>query len=602
MLEKTLQDRYKIIRHLGSGGFSSTFLAIDQQQPDSPYYVIKQLEPQLTDSVHLQLARRLFKTEAKVLQKLGSHPQIPQLLDHFEENQEFYLVQEFIDGHDLSDELTSGKQLSESDVICLLQDILETLAFVHQQNVIHRDIKPSNLIRRHSDYKIVLIDFGAVKQIGTQTVSSSGLPPLTIAIGTPGYLPSEQASGMPKFNSDIYAVGMIGISALTGMSPTRQEFPKDLDTGEICWSHLTDATQGLINILDKMVCYDFRDRYQSVEAVLSDLQKLQLSAEESEFLHLEDSPASTEVTATFEVTTASSQPEDSKNSEVLTEAVEQIKLVDKRRTVKPAIFVGLGVVGVLVGFSSLVTFPKIVSKSPFSPTTSSVSSTSTSQNSQVLELLNKADKFRESQKYTEALAVYDQVLQLDPKLKSARWGQCYGLNVLQRYEEALKSCELALSLDPNYTEALSSRGYAFNALKRYQEALKSYEQALKIKPDYFEAWVNQAATLYNLQRYDEALVAYNKVLQFKPNYPEAWNNKGTALTALKNDQAALEAYDKAVQLKPDYPEAWNNRGVLLETMQRSQDALTSYEKAIQLQPDYSVAKENRQRVLKSLKR
>jgi serine/threonine protein kinase/Tfp pilus assembly protein PilF len=601
MLEKTLQDRYKIIRPLGSGGFSATFLAIDQQQPDSPYYVIKQLEPQLTDSVHLQLARRLFKTEAKVLQKLGSHPQIPQLLDHFEENQEFYLVQEFIDGHDLSDELISGKQLSESDVICLLQDILGTLAFVHQQNVIHRDIKPSNLIRRHSDYKIVLIDFGAVKQIGTQTVSSSGLPPLTIAIGTPGYLPSEQASGMPKFNSDIYAVGMIGISALTGLSPTRQEFPKDPDTGEICWTHLTDASQRLINILDKMVCYDFRDRYQSVEAVLSDLQKLQLAIEEGESLHLQDSPASAEVTATFEVTTASSQPEDSKNSQVLTEAAEPIKLVHKRQTVKPAIFVGLAVVGVLVGFSSLITFPKIVSKSSFSPSTSSVGSTSTPPTSQAVDLLNKADKLRESQKYTEALAVYNQALQLDPKLKSARWGQCYGLNVMQRYEEALKSCEQALSLDPNYVEALSSRGYAFNALKQYQEALKSYEQALKIKPDYFEAWVNQAATLYNLQRYDEALAAYNKVLEFKPNYPEAWNNKGTALTALKNEQAALEAYDKAIQLKPDYPEAWNNRGVLLETMQRSQDALTSYEKAIQLQPDYSVAKENRQRVLKSLK-
>jgi serine/threonine protein kinase/Tfp pilus assembly protein PilF len=601
MLEKTLQDRYKIIRPLGSGGFSATFLAIDQQQPDSPYYVIKQLEPQLTDSVHLQLARRLFKTEAKVLQKLGSHPQIPQLLDHFEENQEFYLVQEFIDGHDLSDELISGKQLSESDVICLLQDILGTLAFVHQQNVIHRDIKPSNLIRRHSDYKIVLIDFGAVKQIGTQTVSSSGLPPLTIAIGTPGYLPSEQASGMPKFNSDIYAVGMIGISALTGLSPTRQEFPKDPDTGEICWTHLTDASQRLINILDKMVCYDFRDRYQSVEAVLSDLQKLQLAIEQGESLHLQDSPASAEVTATFEVTTASSLPEDSKNSQVLTEAAEPIKLVHKRQTVKPAIFIGLGVVGVLVGFSSLITFPKIVSKSSFSPSTSSVGSTSTPPTSQAVDLLNKADKLRESQKYTEALAVYNQALQLDPKLKSARWGQCYGLNVMQRYEEALKSCEQALSLDPNYVEALSSRGYAFNALKQYQEALKSYEQALKIKPDYFEAWVNQAATLYNLQRYDEALAAYNKVLEFKPNYPEAWNNKGTALTALKKEQAALEAYDKAIQLKPDYPEAWNNRGVLLETMQRSQDALTSYEKAIQLQPDYSVAKENRQRVLKSLK-
>jgi tetratricopeptide (TPR) repeat protein len=467
---------------------------------------------------------------------------------------------------------------------------------VHQQNVIHRDIKPSNLIRRHSDYKIVLIDFGAVKQIGTQTVMASGMAPFTIAIGTPGYLPTEQASGMPKFNSDIYAVGMIGISALTGLSPTRQELSEDAETGEIRWTHLVEVSQELVNVIDKMVRYDFRDRYQSVQSVLNDLRNIQSSTDLTVPLTIKDSSVA------VEATTSLNQPINPTRSQLHTEDVEQPKLAVRRLSLKPAVLIILAGVGGLFGLSKLFTSPNIVSKSPVPPSTSVIAPTGTSQNSLALDVLNKADQLRESQKPEEALTLYEQALKIDPKLKTARWGQCYGLNVLQRYEEALKACDQALSLDPNYTEALSSKGYALNALKRYKEALTSYEQAIKNKPDYFEAWVNKGAALYNMQRYDEALTAYDKVLNFKPDYSEAWNNKGTALAASNNYRAAIEAYDKALKIKQDYPEAWNNRGVALEKMERNQEALASYEKAIQLKPDYSAAKENRQRVLQTLKR
>jgi serine/threonine protein kinase len=160
----------------------------------------------------LQAAKRLFNREAEVLYQLGNHNQIPRLFAHFEEEQEFYLVQEFIEGHELRQELPVGKKLSENFVIALLKEVLEILAFVHQQNVIHRDIKPSNLVRRKQDGKLVLIDFGAVKQFGTQVINSQGATSFTIAIGSPGYMPNEQIAGKPRFSSDIYAVGMLGAS------------------------------------------------------------------------------------------------------------------------------------------------------------------------------------------------------------------------------------------------------------------------------------------------------------------------------------------------------------------------------------------------------
>ena len=162
MLGQTLAGRYHIIKHLGGGGFSQTYLAEDKKRSGNPRCVVKQLKPYYNDPQTLQIARRLFKTETETLHLLGTHPLIPELLDSFEENQEFYLVQELIEGKDLSKELIPGKRFSEPEVIAILQNIIEILVFVQQHKVIHRDIKPPNLMRRNSDKKIFLIDFGAV--------------------------------------------------------------------------------------------------------------------------------------------------------------------------------------------------------------------------------------------------------------------------------------------------------------------------------------------------------------------------------------------------------------------------------------------------------
>lgn len=277
MLGKTLSRRYHIIKHLGGGGFGQTYLAEDRQLPGNPLCVVKQLKPKTNDSLLLEVSRHLFNREAIALYKLGSHKQIPQLLAHFEQEQEFYLVQEFIDGHELKQELLPyGTRLSENRVIAILQDILTILEFVHYQNVIHRDIKPSNLIRRKQDNKIVLIDFGAVKQLGTQTINNDGQTSLTVSVGSPGYMPNEQILGKPRFCSDIYAVGIIGIQALTGSPPS--QLTGDSVTSEIVWrdrvQDCIDPQSSLIKILDKMVRYDYRQRYQTATEALQALSLL----------------------------------------------------------------------------------------------------------------------------------------------------------------------------------------------------------------------------------------------------------------------------------------------------------------------------------------
>ncbi len=271
---KILDGRYRIVKVLGSGGFSETYIAEDTRLPGNPLCVVKQLQPVNNKPEQMEVARRLFSSEAQTLQKLGSYPQIPQLLAYFEEEDEFYLVQEYILGNALSQEMPSGKCNNQAFVIEILSNILQTLAFVHKNGVIHRDIKPSNIMRRKSDRKLVLIDFGAVKQVSTDLLENLDQTAMTIGIGTKGYAPTEQCLGKPQYSSDIYAVGMIAIKALTGIPPHELEHD---ESGQLIWLDRADVNHYFAEILNKMVCENFQKRYQSASEVITALNKLILS-------------------------------------------------------------------------------------------------------------------------------------------------------------------------------------------------------------------------------------------------------------------------------------------------------------------------------------
>ncbi|MEA5568189.1 bifunctional serine/threonine-protein kinase/formylglycine-generating enzyme family protein, partial [Anabaena sp. UHCC 0399] len=260
----TLAGRYEIIKLLGGGGFAVTYLARDNYQPSKPLCVVKQLRPNQTQSRVIEF----FEKEAAILERLGKHPQIPQLLAHFNQDQNLYIVQEFIEGQDLSREIVPGKRLSESYITKLLQDALEILSFVHQHGVIHRDIKPQNLMRRQ-DGKIILIDFGAVKELGTLLINSQGEVNSSVVIGTPGYMSYEQYRGKPCFGSDIYALGVMAIQALIGVLPS--ELEEDPQTGEIIWQNQAQVSNHLAEVLTKMVRHHFSMRYPNATEALQAL-------------------------------------------------------------------------------------------------------------------------------------------------------------------------------------------------------------------------------------------------------------------------------------------------------------------------------------------
>ncbi|MBD2312503.1 tetratricopeptide repeat protein [Desertifilum sp. FACHB-1129] len=635
MLGKTLRGRYNIIKQLGCGGFGTTFIAEDLDLPGNPWCVVKQLQAQGVDPMLFQTARRLFETEAQVLYRLGKHDRIPQLFAHFEEHQEFYLVQEYIEGEDLAQQFASGVW-DEVQVLQLLEDLLEILAFVHQQNVVHRDIKPSNIIRRQADGRFVLIDFGAVKQLSALGATTTGQTRSTLSIGSPGYMPNEQQGGKPRYSSDIYALGMTAIEALTGICPN--QLPDDPHTGEVSWRSRAQVRPQFAAILNQMVRSHYKDRYTTVEEVLQDLHRLQLV------------PATK---LTQPMTPPPSPPS-----------------VASRWGQVALIFCTIGItLGVSQLFASdrplqevrvVPTVPPEIASMPI-PTMSPgpmMAAKPTSPTNRTTDLLIQGNVLMELQRYDEAIAAFDQAVKLKPDYPEAwvdlgnalmqvnRYPDALNaydealklqlddpqtwyyravvLNALQRYEEALVALTkarqagyeetveglevrgVALTALQRYEEALLvyveamkftprsaqlwyKQGYLLNQLGRHEEALSALNQALELQSDRVEALIERGKTLGELQRYEEALATIDKALPLATDSATGWGERGDLLLKLGRYDEAIAALNKAVQLQADYGKAWFSQGLALEKLQRHEEALKAFDQAVKLQPEDSQA-------------
>lgn len=261
--DQLFRERYRILRVLGRGGFGVTYLAQDAALPGSPLCVIKQLCPKTRNEMSLARAKIRFVREARILAKLGGHSQIPQLLDYFTAKEDFYLVQEFIQGETLAQEVRRSGRQTETQVKLFLREILPVLKFIHRHRIIHRDIKPPNIIRCRDDGRLVLIDFGAVRELLSDGEEGNFQAPVTQFVGTPGFAPPEQQTLRPIFASDIYALGMTCLYLLTTRVPF--EFEMDPRTSEVRWEHVISLSPHFTKVLRKMMqpCVD--QRYQTVE-------------------------------------------------------------------------------------------------------------------------------------------------------------------------------------------------------------------------------------------------------------------------------------------------------------------------------------------------
>ncbi|NEP10137.1 MAG: serine/threonine protein kinase [Symploca sp. SIO2C1] len=275
-----LLGRYLPSKLLGKGGFGTAFLARDRYIPGMRECVVKQFQPSGNlNPQQLEIAQGLFAREAAVLEQLGRrHPQIPDLFAFFplsvhsqqqgKEDQFFYLVQEFIDGQNLEEELAAKGKFSETEALEVLEEILKVLKFVHENDSIHRDIKPSNIMRERSG-RLHLLDFGAVKQQVSQGAGATTTGKST-GIYSMGFAPPEQMSGAQVYPStDLYALAVTVITLLTSKDPGDLY---DSYSNQWNWRGYTQVSDTLEAVLNRMLLPTPNQRFSSSQEVMDALK------------------------------------------------------------------------------------------------------------------------------------------------------------------------------------------------------------------------------------------------------------------------------------------------------------------------------------------
>jgi serine/threonine-protein kinase len=273
MTTTLLNNRYQVIQVLGAGGFGETFLAEDVHMPSRRRCVIKQLKPVVNNPQTYQMVQQRFEREAATLEYLGEgSEQIPKLYAYFSEKGQFYLVQEWIQGQTLTEMVKAKGVLTETTVTEILLSLLSVLEYVHNKGIIHRDIKPDNIILRSSNNKPVLIDFGAVKET-VRVLNSSKYHSQSLIIGTPAYMPTEQAVGRPVYATDIYSLGLTAIYLLTGKHP--HELHTNPQTGEIVWQqYASGVSSDLAMVINQAIKPHPAERYTTASKMLYALESI----------------------------------------------------------------------------------------------------------------------------------------------------------------------------------------------------------------------------------------------------------------------------------------------------------------------------------------
>ena len=618
MIEQVLDARYRIVQVLNADLVEENYLAEDISNSNFLQYLIKKLRPPSPNSRSHSKIRQLFTSEAKTLENLASkHDQIQKLFAYFEENKEFYLVQEFVAGNSLEKEIFQGT-LKEYQVINILSEVLEILVFVHNQGVIHQHIRPGNIIRRKSCGRLVLVDFGAIKEVAFNIIETSE------------YTPMEQLHGNPQSNSDIYALGIISIIALTGSSVAPNQ--RNLLTGEISWrKRAPKVSKNLAKIINKMVRLDYHKRYQSATEVLKDLnnltknqsRNLQLQRQANLKLILIAGVASFLVVGFISWFLLS--PKDVNYAQVLYQQgvvnYEQenfkgaIDNFNKAIQINPKYALAYNRRG--NAYYRLENLQK----------SQEDSSEAIRLNPQdISAFYDRGFSLYKLGNYNGAIADYNQAIKLNPRYANAYYGRGlariqikerqgamgdftkaialkgdYGDAYLERgilkrkmgiKLEALKDLDEAVAISGDAT-AYYERGLGHYTLNEKKSALRDYNKAIELDDKYLKAYLARGDVYSDLGYRDKAIADYDQALAMNPKSADVYTYRGIFLLKVGDTQAAIEDYNKAIGLDPKQASAYNYRGNARLELGNLQAAVDDYSKAIEINPDYALAYYNR---------
>lgn len=551
-MERLLNQRYQFIKTLGSNQLGQTHLVGDTHLPGHPRCVVKQLKLPGSNPKTLEFSLILLNKKAEALKSLGTHPQLPKLLDYFEESQSFYLVEEFIIGTSLREQFESQPQWTEAQVIGLLEEVLQILAFIHSRGLIHRSIEPANLIRRKSDDRIVLTGFGIFKEIGTQVMRSQQQLLKAQRNGSGVYVSPEQDQGQAHFNSDIYSLGMVGIQLLSGQSLLELSALRGKTAQD--WYDGVKGSPGFIRILNRMIAPDTKERYQLATSVLEDLANLQGG---NGPLVLSDPavPIPQEPNAAYD------------------EAAPVIpvpSLHTKRYLLPLSVVVGsIVLLGIALGSSRF-----------------SLSGLGNSG-------LNEAKVYVEEGNLEQALEKYNEAIAKRPKNGDAYYQRALIHRDRENLQLALEDFTQAILLESHLTESYYQRGNIRFELGDRQGAKADYTEAIELDPSFARAYVNRGSVLSDLGDDKGAILDYTQSLKMEPTLSAAYLNRCLSWSNVGDQDRAIADCTQAINLEPTDGFAYQNRGLARRKKQDYQGAIEDYNIAIRLDPDDPVPYHNR---------
>ncbi|ABW27841.1 serine/threonine-protein kinase [Acaryochloris marina] len=580
-----VNGRYQILKALNEGGFGKTFLAEDVQMPSRRFCVIKQLKPVLNNDRVQKIVLERFQREAAILERIGQgHPQIPDLFAYFEEEGQFNLVQEWIEGQTLTEIVTAQGSLNEAEVIKLLYQILNVLNYIHGHNIIHRDIKPDNIIVRNADQQPCLIDFGAVKEVMATQINAQGQPSRSIVIGTLGFMPREQAAGRPTFASDLYSLGLTAIYLLTGKFP--DQFETDSATGRLQWKqdceHLSTPFRSL---LDQLVKPHPKHRFATVAAMRTALQSVAQASTVLSHPSAED-----------EVAPASSEPASTESG--LSTARQPTSKIQKPKWQ----WIGLGVGGAAIASASLFFLfrPQWHYFWGQQAAQSGNWQSATENFEQALELkadyteaaLKLGETYAEIGKYPEAIAQFDTLLKQQPKTAAAFRERGEIRFATGGYQAAISDYNEALTLDPKDAETYNHRGDAQVELGKYEAAIADYRKAIRLQPNQAQGYLNLGSVFFVQGKLEAAVKELDKAIQAESNHLSAHVNRGSYRSVLGDPEGAEQDWEKALKLPVRTAKDYASRGYAKSRLDRKQDAIADYNQALTINPQLTRAHTN----------
>lgn len=536
-MRKLLGGQYQFIQVLGSSDLGCTYLAADVRISGHPKCVVKRHPLDKTNPRSRQIMLNLLHQKAKILEELTQHDRIPAILNYFSDREAFYLVQEFVPGHPLSTEMQPGYCLPERQGIYFLEEMLKILDFAHKHGAIHRSIKPSNIIRRHLDGKLLLVDFALVQEISTPDSEKQGIEAKNLI-----YIPLEQKAGQIQSNSDLYALGMILIQALTGLSAEdlavrKRAVEAKYDSCEVFWPRSLRLQPQLRQILNKMVHPDYTQRYPNAAAVLADLEALRHG-----------------------------QP-----LRISKAKITPPQLPFKAHSGNKWMAIGLSLVS-LLAIALVANIP---------------------QTFRIHYWLDRAQTEVQIGDDEAAIATYTRILQQQPDRETAYFNRGMAYLRLENWQAALADFSDAIALNPNSTQAYYQRGNVRFNLGDSTGAQQDYTAALERDRSFVKAYINRGSTHAALGQEKQAIADYTAAIELDETSAAAYLNRCLSYSNVGQQDNAIADCTTAINLRPNHPYSYQNRGLAYYRQQNWQRAIANFNIAIQLDPEDAESYYNR---------